>query len=410
MSLPRLELCGAALLVRLMNKVVEALKIEIEERHYWTDSKIVLAWIGAPSRRWQTFVANRVSEIQSSSSSGEWHHVKSRDNPADLISRGSTPMFLNESTLWWEGPPWLKTASQFRDAETLDVSLNCVPEQRRRVPVAIALVTATVVEFERFSSYPRLLRVLAYVLRFVNKLRKDESVYSASHISPAELERARNVIIASVQASTWIEDIQKLKGEREVKRSSKLISLRPYLDTEGLIRVGGRLDWSMLSTDAKHPLVIPSEHHLTRLINMDRHVRLFHAGLAATLAAVRCEFWPISGMSTVKRYLAKCVVCRKAQPKPYQQIMGQLPEARVQISRPFAKVGLDYCGPIFVRDRVRRNSKQYKAYVAIFVCMATKAVHIELVDDLTTEAFLGSLKRFEARRGLPSDICILGQR
>lgn len=96
--------------------------------------------------------------------------------------------------------------------------------------------------------------------------------------------------------------------------------------------------------------------------------------------------------------------CRKAIPKPSWQLMGELPSARVNINRPFSSSGVDYCGPFYVRDRVRQNSKKYKAYVAIFVCMATKAVHIELVEDLTTEAFLGALKRFTARRGKVHEI------
>ncbi|XP_011859397.1 PREDICTED: uncharacterized protein LOC105556896 [Vollenhovia emeryi] len=403
-SLPRLELCGALLLVKLMKKVAEAVKVDISERHYWTDSKIVLAWIGSPSRRWQTFVANRVSEIQDSSSPNEWRHVKSRDNPADMISRGSTPAQLNSSTLWWEGPNWLKTETDFSETESRGADLDGIPEERKVASMAIAIVSNTVVEFDKFSSYSKLLRVVVHVLRFISGLRKRANTDATEYISSVELREARNVIIRLVQAAAWNDEIRKLSDNQAINRNSKLIGLKPYIGKDKLVRVGGRLDRSSLDEDAKHPLIIPSEHYVTKLIVMEKHNKCFHAGPTATLAAVRSEFWPISGLSVVKKHLRNCVVCRKADPMPYQQLMGQLPEARMQVSRPFARVGVDYCGPLFVRDRVRRNSKQYKAYVAVYVCMATKAVHIELVDDMTTEAFIGSLKRFTARRGLPSDI------
>ncbi|XP_011860314.1 PREDICTED: uncharacterized protein LOC105557631 [Vollenhovia emeryi] len=219
-----------------------------------------------------------------------------------------------------------------------------------------------------------------------------------------ELKEARDVLVGLIQAEMWEAEIRRLRSKQEVAKESKLVGLKPYLDEHGLIRVGGRLDHSSLTQEIKHPLLLPASHHFTRLVIRDRHEGLFHAGINATLASVREEFWPIHAKSEVKQCLRVCVTCRKANPTPIQPLMGQLPEARVNISRPFSKVGVDYCGPLFVRDRVKRNSKQYKAYVAIFVCMTTKAVHIELVEDMTTEAFIGTLKRFIARRGLPSDI------
>lgn len=97
LSLPRLELCGAVLLIRLMNKVLTGLNVKVHGQVYWTDSQIVLAWIGSPAKRWNTFVANRVGEIQNSSSPSEWRYVKSKDNPADLISRGTTLEQLKNS-------------------------------------------------------------------------------------------------------------------------------------------------------------------------------------------------------------------------------------------------------------------------------------------------------------------------
>ncbi|XP_011858530.1 PREDICTED: uncharacterized protein LOC105556071 [Vollenhovia emeryi] len=404
LSLPRLELSGALLLTRLMGKVMTSLGVEVHNKYYWTDSQIVLAWIGSPARRWQTFVANRIGEIQSSSAPYEWRHVKSKENPADLISRGSTPGVLQNSSLWWEGPTWLKKENEFPIYNNKDMVINSLPEKRNETVTALARVREPVISFVRFSSLGKILRAMVYILRFIHNAKCAKDMRRLGNILVEELKEARDVLVGLIQAETWETDIGRLKSKQEVAKESKLVGLKPYLDERGLIRVGGRLDHSSLTQETKHPLLLPASHHFTRLVIRSRHEGLFHAGINATLASVREEFWPIHAKNEVKQCLRASVTCRKANPTPIQPLMGQLPEARVNISRPFSKVGVDYCGPLFVRDRVKRNSKQYKAYVAIFVCMATKAVHIELVEDMTTEAFIGTLKRFIARRGLPSDI------
>lgn len=177
------------------------------------------------------------------------------------------------------------------------------------------------------------------------------------------------------------------------------MAFHPYLDSSGILRVGGRLKHAMLSEEFKHPILLPASHYFTKLIIVHHHEKLFHANVQTTLNSIRDEFWPIFAKSRVKKIIRNCAKCRKANPRPSWQLMGELPSVRVTISRPFENSGVDYCGPFYVRDRVRRNSKKYKSYVAIFICMATKAVHIELVEDLTTESFLATLKRFIARRG-----------
>jgi len=261
-----------------------------------------------------------------------------------------------------------------------------------------------VIKIERFSSLSKLWRVTAYVLRFIYNAKCNKQTHKTGYITVIDLRGARNRLIKLVQEESWRIEITRLSNKQAIPEGSKLIGLNPHLDEYGLIRIGGRLNHSALSEEVKHPLVIPAKHHITRLIILDQHRRLFHAGVNATLAAIRQEFWPISAKSEIKKYLRECVICCKASPTPVHQLMGQLPEARVNVARPFTKVGVDYCGPIFMRDRVRRNSKQYKAYVAIFVCMATKAIHIELVEDMTTQAFIGSLRRLISRRGIPSEI------
>lgn len=195
-----------------------------------------------------------------------------------------------------------------------------------------------------------------------------------------------------------------------MNKTSKLLSLNPYLDKDSVLQVGGKLRNAQLMEDMQNPIILPARHQLTRLIIIWNHERLFHTGSQATLTATRKEYWPVSGKSEIKKLVKGCIKCRKASPASNQQIMGQLPAARVNAVRPFLNTGVDYCGPLFVRDRVKRSNKQYKAYVTVFVCTATKAVHLELVENMTTKSFIGALNRLTAKRGKVQNTYVLRQR
>lgn len=156
---------------------------------------------------------------------------------------------------------------------------------------------------------------------------------------------------------------------------------------------------SEFAYDKKFPILLPSKHRLTELIIEHEHRISLHPGVVGTLAVVRERYWPISGRASVKRIIKKCVTCYRAKPETISCLFGDLPKARTQPSKPFTNTGVDYCGPIFIKQGNRRNQKLIKTYVAVFVCFATKAVHLELAVDLSTAAFLAVLRRFLARRG-----------
>jgi hypothetical protein len=151
----------------------------------------------------------------------------------------------------------------------------------------------------------------------------------------------------------------------------------------------------------KHPIILPKSS-VTAVIIKHEHLLNLHTGTHATLYAMRRRYWPIDGRSQVWSTVKNCVLCCRANPPPVDYIMGDLPAARITEARPFTNVGVDYCGPFYIKDRKDRNRRKIKVYVAIFVCLAVKAVHIELVSDLTSEAFIAALRRFIARRGLCS--------
>lgn len=396
-SLPRLELFAAVLLAQLQEKAIKALSLPGIRIFLWTDSTIVLSWIRARSKKWATFVANRVGEVQRLTRVEDWRHVDTKSNPADIISRGGKLPDLMQSSLWWEGPDWLKLHENNWPKSQTQYPTD-LPEQVTKVLVAkqeYALLNELI---SKYSKLLKLVRVVAYVCRYINNCRPS-SEKRVALLTSKEYEHSLRTICKFVQQQHFGDEIRELKKSKVVSANSKLRSLNPLIDNEGLLRVGGRLSHAELSYDAKHPILLPKGHTFTRLIIHNEHIRNMYSGIQATIYAVRNKFWPMSAKSTTRDIIRKCVTCWKAKPTVAEAIMSDLPSPRVNISRPFTHCGVDFGGPFLIREHKRRNAKLIKAYICIFVCFAIKAVHIELVADLTTESFLGAFKRFIARRG-----------
>jgi hypothetical protein len=217
------------------------------------------------------------------------------------------------------------------------------------------------------------------------------------------LNDARKIITRLVQESAFPDEINALKSNKSLKSNSKLLTLNAYIDKDGIICVGGRLNKnSLIRETQKHPYVIPKDHHVTQLIIRHYHNQNLHSGAQATLAAIRQQFWILNGRSAVRQVIRKCVPCFRVKPTSSKQIMGDLPSYRIEPSRVFEHTGLDYCGPIKINlNRGRGKPKISKAYIGVFICMSSKAIHLELISDCSTESFLSALKRFVSRRGKP---------
>jgi hypothetical protein len=395
-SVPRLELCGTLLLAQLMHKIKTIFKLPINDFYCWTDSTIALAWINGNCKEWTTFVANRVSQIQNQTAEMKWRHVRTHDNPADHISRGLTVTRLKEADNWWYGPTWLTKAEEQWpiDNDTNKVDDNTL-ERRKCINVCTTIDTSY---FERYSSYNKLIRVTAYILRFQFNTR-NKLTRQTGPLTVKELDSSMSTLVKIVQLE-FANDIKHLQQNNVVNSKSKLLNLNPFLDEQQLLRVGGRLQRANLPYFQKHPIVLPSKHHFTYLLIDHHHKWNMHAGPQAVLASIRTNFWIISGRNAVRKITRRCITCFKANPTPAQQLMGNLPRERLQPNTPFCISGVDYGGPMFIKENHRKGKiKTYKCYIAVFVCFTTKAVHIELVSDLTTEAFIAALKRFISRRG-----------
>ncbi|XP_033229622.1 uncharacterized protein LOC117181164 [Belonocnema kinseyi] len=207
-----------------------------------------------------------------------------------------------------------------------------------------------------------------------------------------------------VQQSIFSSEIRRLKNNEPLSEKNKLASLDPFHDENGIIRVGGRIRKAILSYSTRHPIVLPRSHHITELIIRRYHITNHHSGIQNTLCALRERFWPIDGRLQVRACIHKCVTCFGARPRIANYKMSDLPSVRIRENRAFNRVGVDYCGPFLIKEKRYKNKAFIKCYVSIFICMVTKAIHIEIVEDMTTEAFLGALRRFIGRRGVPQTI------
>ena len=400
-SLPRLELSAALLMTKLVNKVQKSLDHDINKIYYYSDSTITLGWIQGNANQWKTFVANRVASIQRMSYIEQWHHVRTDDNPADLLTRGTTLQMLQDNNFWFEGPKWLKN-------EIIDVysisKFNKIDLPEKRTIINLSITIPVLDIFNKFSSFYKLIRVFSYCYRlFTNyKNRKNKISKLSGPLSTVEINSTTINLIRLTQKQSFSKDYNSLIKGKPLNNKSILLNLNPFFDEEEIIRVGGRIQHSNFDHNKKHPILLPHKHTFTKLLMASEHLRLFHCGPQQLLYSIREKYWPIGGRNLAREVVHKCVQCFRAKPKSNQYLMGNLPNVRFDQFLPFHNVGVDYAGPVTLKEGSSRRPRLVKAYICLFTCLSTRAVHLELVSDLSSNASLNSLKRFIARRGRPA--------
>lgn len=407
LTVPRLELSAALLLTRLVIFVRQSLH-DLPENipcYCWTDSTITLCWLRQPASKWKTFVANRVAQIESTLPDAIWRHVPTDENPADCASRGLLPSQLMHHYLWWQGPAWMQHSADHWPPNIPVVPSDALREERPTIPVNICQPRSPWELRDRFSSWPKLLRVSSYIFRFVGRIRKrpgENLNFVSKALNASEVQTAKNFWLRQMQQDLFPEELNALRHQRPLNKSSAILSLNPFLDEDNLMRVGGRLRNAKLSEQQKHPILLKSHPILTLIIN-HAHLRALHAGSQLTISILRHEYWILRARPTVRTILHKCVKCAREKAAPQNVLMGDLPDFRVTRStRAFLHCGLDYAGPFQTRTTPGRGHRSRKSYIALFICMVVKAIHLELVSDYSTAAFLAAYDRFCSRRGIPN--------
>ena len=251
---------------------------------------------------------------------------------------------------------------------------------------------------EKFSKLQRLFRVTAFILRFASNARGC-GTRLVGPLSVQEHQRARTAIHQLCQRETFAEELESLQRGNVLKATSILIALNPFLDPHGILRVGGRLHYAPITPAQKHPVIIGRRTHLAKLICEEAHQQTLHGGVNTVQAWIRQRYWIPRSRTLIKQVLHHCVRCLRLRGTSGQQLMGSLPGVRLQPMKPFLRTGVDYAGPLQIRMAKGRGNKSHKGYIVVFVCLSTKAVHLDAVTDLTSDAFLAAFRRFTARRG-----------
>ncbi|GAB0098916.1 uncharacterized protein DMENIID0001_147230 [Sergentomyia squamirostris] len=358
-SLPRLELCAAVLLAELLNSVKMALQIPDASMHAWSDSQIALSWIAKDPSEWETYIGNRVARILDYTSREMWKHVISEENPADLASRGICPSKLKESKIWWLGPSWLEKAGN-NVPPTTAVSLICIPlgtlQYEGKSTHAESSIDALKLDvLTKYDTFAKTKRITAYILRFINNCKSLGRC--SGPLTLSEIKISERTLIKMLQSQHYAQEIYRLKKKQPIQIGSKILSLSPFLDGRGILRVGGRLQNSELLYGTKHPVLIPHKSHLAALILLEAHILTYHGGNSLTLNYSRAKYWIPNAKTTVKAVVSKCITCFRYKRHLTEQVMGNLPQDRVTPSP----------------------------------C-------------ISTEAFMGAFNRFISRRGKPVSI------
>ncbi|KAE8287221.1 hypothetical protein D5F01_LYC15190 [Larimichthys crocea] len=339
-------------------------------------------------------------EIQSLTTPETWSHCSGKLNPADLTTRGLSVTRLKEESLWWSGPQFLRSAEQqvFPDERLCEEDVK-TELRSSQVTVQLNNVEPTspdpLLKLEKYSKLKTVLRVTAWIRRFTHNLRSSEK--KKGELTAKELAEAERHWILEAQNQGFQREKGELKTGKDIHRGSRIRDMKPFLDEHGLIRLGGRLQHSDMSFSERHPYILPSDHTLSEMLIKRCHDQVMHSGTRDTLMQLRDTYWIPRARQMTKSVIATCTTCKRYRVKAMQQTTAPLPKDRITESPPFETVGVDFAGPLYVKIK---KDKMEKTYIALFTCAVTRAVHLELVSDMSTEKFLLAFKRFISRRGL----------
>lgn len=440
-SIPRLELQAAVMGSRMAAAIVEEHDAKPDEKIFWTDSKTVLTWLKTGARSYRPYVAHRIAAIEENSSINEWRWVPTKLNVADDATR-DVPQDFDTSHRWFQGPAFLRGHPSTWPAETPKRVENTGEEKSCNTlhsKTAPASLKNSLPDSARFSRWERLLRATARVLQFIDLCRrKIDTVHYKRNRKNAEkdptwrripakkiektkivsldqknldlkylpieagtLKRAETLLVRASQQESFGKEIEDLLRGKPVATDSRLRPLATEI-VNGVITLITRIDAAHnIDSSVKRPPVLDGDSHIARLYMEHVHRSLHHAGVEATINECRQHYWILRLRPTARMIVHRCLPCRIKRTAPPAPPTGNHPHCRLaHHRRPFTFTGLDYFGPLTVA--VGRAVQ--KRYVALFTCLTTRAVHLEVAASLSTDSAVMALRRMIARRGCPAEI------
>ena len=407
-TLPKLELMAAVIATRVASFFIQSLHLTSNDTtiHLWSDSQITLHWIYDIKQTATTkpFIANRVMEITQTFPASVWTYVPTDDNPADLLTRGISAEQLKSSQLWLYGPSWLISTDQWptwSPASVLHLQNIAIEETQetndeRVINPANTSGIHLVIDAYRYSRLTKLLKVTVYVHRLCHNLKHPLDKITGP-VTAKELSDATMLWIKTSQQLEYFKEIANLTS-KPAKRTLLVRQLKLFLDSRGFLRCGGRIHNAPISELAKFPYLLSPKHPITKLLVYATHERLHHAGVSSMITAIRQLYWIPAIRVYVKKLLRKCVTCVRLTGKPYRPPdPPPLPKARIEDPTPFSVCGVDFTGAMYIRE----GDGERKVYICLFTCATTRAVHLEVVLDMTVDSFMLAFRKFTSRKSLP---------
>ena len=255
----------------------------------------------------------------------------------------------------------------------------------------------------KFSTLNKLLRVTAFVQRFVKRITKRSCATTVvgSELSADELKEAKSNWIKAVQLAQFHPKLSVLQAGNR-KPTPRISQFGLFLDSDNVIRYQGRLGNSTLQLASENPILLSAVHHFVDLLIQEIHLNTNHSGTTEVVSILREEYWIFRARQAVKRILHKCVTCKRFEGLPYASVNPpDLPLEHVSEDPPFSHTGIDFAGPLYIHND---NEDKSKVYICLFTCASTRAVHLELIFSLNVTSFLLAFRRFVGRHGLPNTL------
>ena len=392
-TLPQLELMALLVGARLAKYIKHTLdNIQFSQTYLWSDNEACIQWV-KNNRSQITFVKNRVAEIRELTPNIIIQHVSSKENPADLLTRGVTPDVLEDSTLWFEGPIWLSHKAEWPIQKEILVAIQTIGAVgTSAIPYPLPILVIA-----HFSSYQKLINVTRQVFKFLLLIKPNLRLPSPFMYWIRQSQEEYYPGIFKILNK----EISPLKSDLNLKA---VIDLGLYEDKDlGVLRSRGRLKHADLSSGTKFPLLLPNKSKLAELLISATHEWTHHSGTQDVLTAIRQYCWIPKGRQLVKTIIKRCTLCRRFDAKPLNNPGPPvLPVERVINSRPFENTGVDYTGAILIKGIL--PNELTKVYICLFTCMVTRNVHLEVASDLSATTFLNIFRKFVANCSLPQII------
>ena len=407
-TIPRLELCSAVLACQLWRTVMEELGVPRHLATFYTDSRVTLGYINNETRRFHTYVANRVGQIRQISEPCQWIYVSTDKNPADTATRDCTSSMIGSIEQWLTGSKGIGVMqrsykNQIKEYPLVDPDFD---KEIRAVSCKNVLrnslhYTSMEDRFTRFSSWLSLCRAFKLLRNYCSKFKENNSVRCI--VQPNSMKSTETFIIMTVQHNVFSEEIKCIKTGHVIPKSSSISSLHPFLDEEDILRVGGRIGSSdeIFGKDFVHPVILPKDAYVSLLLVRHFHEQVKHQGRHLTEGALRSGgYWIMGAKNLISSYIHDCFTCRRFRGKFGEQLMADLPADRVTPSPPFSHIGVDVFGPWQVLSRKTRGGlANDKRWAVLFTCLTIRAVHIEVIEELSTSSFINAFRRFTSVRG-----------